>query len=249
MRDLGQWLGARECTRECIGKALDDGVSVILVPGGQAEIFSTKSWGDDVTVFRGHRGFVQLALRHRARLVPVFSFGEWEIMDNVHLPRVQRVTRRWFGFPVPFWPYGLLGLPLPRKPPKGITVVVGRPIELPLAKDGYAPDFQSKAKGYYVGAVSGLPLFASAAKYESGTGWPSFFQPVDAQHVIERVDPGDVGYPPAYQRIEVLDARSGAHLGHVFNDGPRPTGKRYCMNAAALRFVPEESWDGYAAKK
>ena len=120
---------------------------------------------------------------------------------------------------------------------------------LPLAKDGYAPDFQSKAKGYYVGAVSGLPLFASAAKYESGTGWPSFFQPVDAQHVIERVDPGDVGYPPAYQRIEVLDARSGAHLGHVFNDGPRPTGKRYCMNAAALRFVPEESWDGYAAKK
>ena len=140
MRDLGQWLGARECTRECIGKALDDGVSVILVPGGQAEIFSTKSWGDDVTVFRGHRGFVQLALRHRARLVPVFSFGEWEIMDNVHLPRVQRVTRRWFGFPVPFWPYGLLGLPLPRKPPKGITVVVGRPIELPLAKDGRVDD-------------------------------------------------------------------------------------------------------------
>ena len=140
MRDLGQWLGARECTRECIGKALDDGVSVILVPGGQAEIFSTKSWGDDVTVFRGHRGFVQLALRHRARLVPVFSFGEWEIMDNVHLPRVQRVTRRWFGFPVPFWPYGLLGLPLPRKPPKGITVVIGRPIELPLAKDGRVDD-------------------------------------------------------------------------------------------------------------
>ena len=102
MRDLGQWLGARECTRECIGKALDDGVSVILVPGGQAEIFSTRSWGDDVTVFRGHRGFVQLALRHRARLVPVFSFGEWEIMDNVYLPALQRRTRKWFGFPVPF---------------------------------------------------------------------------------------------------------------------------------------------------
>ena len=108
-----------------------------------------------------------------------------------------------------------------------------------------------KEPGTFVCSRTGCnePLFSSSTKFESGTGWPSFFQPVDAQHVIERVDPGDVGYPPAYQRIEVLDARSGAHLGHVFNDGPRPTGKRYCMNAAALRFVPEESWDGYAAKK
>ena len=115
---------ARECTRECIGKALDDGVSVVLVPGGQAEIFSTRSWGTDVAVYRGHKGFVNLAMRHRARLVPVFSFGEWEIMDNVYLPALQRRTRKWFGFPVPFWPYGLCGLPLPRKPPHGITVVV-----------------------------------------------------------------------------------------------------------------------------
>ena len=140
MRDLGQWLGARECTRECIGKALDDGVSVVLVPGGQAEIFSTRSWGTDVAVYRGHKGFVNLAMRHRARLVPVFSFGEWEIMDNVYLPALQRRTRKWFGFPMPFWPYGLCGLPLPRKPPHGITVVVGRPIELPLAKDGDIDD-------------------------------------------------------------------------------------------------------------
>lgn len=99
--------------------------------------------------------------------------------------------------------------------------------------DGTSHD--NKRKGLYVSAVGGLPLFSSEGKYDSGTGWPSFFKPIDPEHVIEHSD-SSIPFMP---RVEVLCARSGAHLGHVFNDGPRPTGKRYCMNAAALRFIPE----------
>lgn len=87
--------------------------------------------------------------------------------------------------------------------------------------------------GIYVSIVSGLPLFRSSAKFHSGSGWASFFEPFDPDHVIERVD-RDHGMV----RTEILDARSGAHLGHVFDDGPPPTGKRYCLNSDALAFIP-----------
>ena len=99
-----------------------------------------------------------------------------------------------------------------------------------------SPLVKNHEKGVYVSVVSGLPLFRSEDKFESGTGWPSFTRPFDPTHVLERRD-GSAGM----QRVEVLDARSGAHLGHVFDDGPAPTHMRYCMNGAALKFIPDGS--------
>jgi len=88
--------------------------------------------------------------------------------------------------------------------------------------------------GTYVSVVGGLPLFRSTQKFDSGTGWPSFFEPISPDHIVERTD-STLGMA----RTEILDARSGAHLGHVFDDGPEPTGLRYCMNSASLRFLKQ----------
>jgi methionine-R-sulfoxide reductase len=88
--------------------------------------------------------------------------------------------------------------------------------------------------GIYVDVISGKPLFASTTKFESGSGWPSFFQPIDKAEVIEKVDTSH-----GMRRVEVRAKTSDAHLGHVFDDGPKPTGLRYCINSAALKFIPK----------
>ncbi len=96
------------------------------------------------------------------------------------------------------------------------------------------PHHDEKRAGVYVDIVSGEPLFSSEDKYDSGTGWPSFVRPISPDAVVEKEERSMFGV-----RTEIRSAIADSHLGHAFEDGPPPTGRRYCINSAALRFIPK----------
>jgi methionine-R-sulfoxide reductase len=125
-----------------------------------------------------------------------------------------------------------------RLSPEQYAVLVEAATEPPFRN----PYWNLHDEGIFVDAIDASPLFASTAKFDSGTGWPSFWQPIDPAK-LELIEDDSLGM----RRIEVRAKASGGHLGHLFDDGPEPTGQRYCINSASLRFIPRArlSAEGY----
>jgi peptide methionine sulfoxide reductase msrA/msrB len=134
------------------------------------------------------------------------------------------------------------------KPPQAELKQKLTPIQYEVTqRDATEPPFRNDfwdnhAQGIYVDVATGEPLFSSLEKFESGTGWPSFWKPIDEKHVVSKTD-----VTHGMRRTEVRSKSGDSHLGHVFDDGPAPTRLRYCINSAALRFIPADRLeaDGY----
>lgn len=174
---------------------------------------------------------IPFARTQSQQLPPDWSLAEplWATPTIVLFQHGQEIARHtgYSGEPERFWRW----LAQHTLSPQALTIAYEQGTEAPFS--GSLLD--NRRPGTYVDAVTGAPLFRSDAKFKSGTGWPSFFQPLtDAVTLHEDLSHG-------MRRIEVRSASSGIHLGHVFEDGPPPTGKRYCINSEVLRFIPDQS--------